>query len=301
MTETAADNVIMAKKMKEMIARLSKMKQDHFFKQVQQESSDESGLMTIDEDNDSAAETSTEAQEVEEHIVGRSEDKRRIMAALPASGTIILPIVGVEGIGKTELAREVFNESQFKGYNFRAWLDVSGKFDLLEIGKSLLFLASGEEGFGPDSDRKKYITKRLHGLYNGMKVLVVLDGVGELPGDSSEWRNFKRMLRVGGKGSKVVVIVTTCSQTIAKKIGTVKPHMLNPLTDDTCWTIVKQTSGFNDQPDKEELEHIGRQIASKCKGLPLAAQKLGRMLQSKDARRWSAVMDSVTWNDDVRT
>lgn len=299
MTETAAENVIMAKKMKEMIAKLSKMKQDDFFKQVKQESSDVSSLMTIDEDNDSEAETRTEAQEVEEHIVGRIEDKRRIMATLPASGTIILPLVGVGGIGKTKLAREVFNDSQFKGYNFRAWLDVSEKFDLLEIGKSLLFLASGEEGFGPDSDRKKYITERLHGLYNGMKVLVVLDGVGEAPGDSSEWRNFKHMLRVGGKGSKVVVIVTTCSQTIAKKICTVKPHMLNPLTDDTCWTIVKQTSGFNDQSDKEELEHIGRQIASKCKGLPLAAKKLGRLLQSKDARRWSAVMDSAAWNDDV--
>uniref|UniRef100_A0A0E0DPD5 Uncharacterized protein n=1 Tax=Oryza meridionalis TaxID=40149 RepID=A0A0E0DPD5_9ORYZ len=70
-------------------------------------------------------------------IIGRSEDKRNIIAALltrgSEEGTIILPIYGIGGIGKTTFAHMVFDDSHFTKYDFHAWVHVSRTFDLDKI------------------------------------------------------------------------------------------------------------------------------------------------------------------------
>lgn len=228
-------------------------------------------------------------------ILGRGEDKESVLAELSASnireGVVILPIVGLGGIGKTALAQIVFNDTQFKEYNFRAWVHVSPKFDLLEIGQSLVSLASGEEP--DDSHGIEYVTKRLQHLYNGMKVLIVLDDLWEE--DSDQLERLKIMFNADGKSSKVIVIVTTCSEGVARKICTVRPYKLNPLTQENCWTIIKQTSSFDDREDKEEVRQLGWQIAGNCGGLPLAAQKLGVWLSDENSEEWSKLLVVGTW------
>jgi hypothetical protein len=54
-------------------------------------------------------------------------------------------------------------------------------------------------------------------------------------------KELRAMLRVG-EGSKVVVLVTTRDVVMAKELCTIEPHKLDPLTDDMCWTIIKQKS-----------------------------------------------------------
>lgn len=71
------------------------------------------------------------------------------------------------------------------------------------------------------------------------------------------------------------------------------------MTNEMCWTIIKQKSYFVDRPDseKQELERIGLQIASKCGGLPLAAQELGRSLRGQDARSWAEALQRDIWSN----
>jgi hypothetical protein len=45
------------------------------------------------------------------------------------------------------------------------------------------------------------------------------------------------------------------------------------------------------------LGQIGRDIAKKCRGVPLAAQALGYMLQSKDLDGWTEINNSDIWNE----
>jgi hypothetical protein len=73
-------------------------------------------------------------------IIGRIEEKQKIVASL--SGRItpeftVLPIYGIGGIGKTTLAQLVFNDSQFIGYS-RVWVYVSQNLDLNRIGNSII-------------------------------------------------------------------------------------------------------------------------------------------------------------------
>ncbi|GJN06727.1 hypothetical protein PR202_ga24483 [Eleusine coracana subsp. coracana] len=98
------------------------------------------------------------------------------------------------------------------------------------------------------------------------------------------------------KGGNVVVIVTTRDERIARKICTVEPHKLLPLSDEMCWAIIKRKSDFQARDDKEHLEQVGKDIAMKCGGVALAAQTLGYMLKPLTFREWESVRSSDIWN-----
>jgi hypothetical protein len=80
------------------------------------------------------------------------------------------------------------------------------------------------------------------------------------------------------------------------KLRTRDSYEIEPLTNEMCWTIIKQKSSFQTRPDKELLEMIGRDIAKKCGGVALAAQSLGYMLQSVRSDEWASIRDSDVWS-----
>ena len=131
----------------------------------------------------------------------------------------------------------------------------------------------------------------LDNLLCNKKVLIVLDDLWEK--DDTELSKLKNMLHVGKKGSMIDVIVTTREEEIARKVSTSKLYKLHPLKDDVCWEIIKRSSNC----DQKEFEWIGLDIAKKCVGVPLAAQALGYMLQSKDISEWKNINDSDIWNE----
>jgi len=84
-----------------------------------------------------------------------------------------------------------------------------------------------------------------------------------------------------GDSMNTIVLVTTRSELVAGKICTnIKPHKIEPLTDNMCWEIIKQRSGFEARDNKEKWMDIGREIAKKCRGVALAAQSLGFMFKT---------------------
>ncbi|PAN42362.1 hypothetical protein PAHAL_8G108600 [Panicum hallii] len=128
----------------------------------------------------------------------------------------------------------------------------------------------------------------------GKKILIVLDDLWEE--NEIQLEELKGMLTVGGEGGKVIVIVTTRDEAIAKKICTVHPYKLPPLADERCWDIIKQKCAFEARDDKDHVESIGRDIAMKCGGVALAAQALGYMLKPLTFGEWEAVKNSDFWN-----
>ncbi|KAI5020777.1 hypothetical protein ZWY2020_045665 [Hordeum vulgare] len=105
---------------------------------------------------------------------------------------------------------------------------------------------------------KQMIHNSLQKLIANKNILIVLDDLWE--DNNSHLEELMGWLKVEESG-KVVVIVTTRYEGIAKKICTIQPHKLAPLTDDQCWNIIKQKSDFELRGDKEELHHIGQDIA----------------------------------------
>ncbi|KAM3372998.1 hypothetical protein ACQJBY_019765 [Aegilops geniculata] len=229
-------------------------------------------------------------------VLERGSDKERTIAALLSTESnimqehiTILPIFGLAGSGKTTLAQMVFNDNhslQLQGYDFRVWVYVSPQFDFHAIGNSIIchVLERGQEEINhasSDVEGMESIMKCLHELLNGKKVLLVLDDLWEE--DPIQLQLLKSILTF--LGDKMHVIVTTCNQAIARKICTVEPYRLNPLSDETCWEIIKKSIRF--EAGEEELEKIRRQIASKCWGVPSIAHEYACMLgSSRDANKW---------------
>ncbi|XP_037473795.1 putative disease resistance protein RGA3 isoform X2 [Triticum dicoccoides] len=230
---------------------------------------------------------------LETQIIGRTEERDIILASLSESMTndiTILPIYGIGGLGKTTLAKMVYNSSQFNEYS-QVWVYVSQTFDLIKIGNSIISQLS-EKDKESGYTGKQMIHNSLEKLLANKKVLIVLDDLWE--DNISQLEELKDMLKAA-ESSKVVVIATTRSEGIAKKMSTIQPYKLAPLTDDMCWSIIKQKSAFESRGDKEQLEEIGKVIAMKCAGVALAAKSLGHMLQSMKYSQWESVRDSNIW------
>nr|DAD31720.1 TPA_asm: hypothetical protein HUJ06_010571 [Nelumbo nucifera] len=113
----------------------------------------------------------------------------------------------------------------------------------------------------------------------GKKFLLVLDEVWNE--ERSKWDILKDYLlkTQAAKGSKIVV--TTRKVEVAKTIGTFPLH---PFAE----------GGALETP---KLVEIGREIADKCKGLPLAAKALGGLMYSKkEEEEWVSVQNSEIWD-----
>ncbi|KAM3321299.1 hypothetical protein P3S67_008501 [Capsicum chacoense] len=92
-----------------------------------------------------ARDTSTEKLpilEVSNNMVGRDKEKKRVLEELRGGSSNelkIIPIVGMGGIGKTTLAKQVFNHPSIQSrFDVRAWATISKEHNVREILLSLL-------------------------------------------------------------------------------------------------------------------------------------------------------------------
>ncbi|XP_047053245.1 putative disease resistance protein RGA4 [Lolium rigidum] len=271
--------------------RMEKMREDL------EEITDQHKKFKLTEGTDASEPKLTDIREtssiMETQIVGRTDDKNDILASLSESMTqdiTILPIYGIGGLGKTTLAKMVYNSSQFKEYS-QVWVYVSQTFDLRNIGNSIITQLSEKEKESEYTEIQM-IHKSLQKLFAGKKILIVLDDLWE--GEDFHLEGLTDMLKVG-KDSNVVVIVTTRDEGIARKISTIRPYKIKALTDDMCWSIIKQKSAFESRGGKEHAEKIGKVIAMKCGGVALAAKSIGHTLQYINFSEWESLRDSNIW------
>ncbi|XP_026441997.1 putative disease resistance protein At3g14460 [Papaver somniferum] len=167
------------------------------------------------------------------------------------------------------------------------WVCVSDKFDVYRILKEIIESITSVSCGNPSNF--DVLARQVKEKLIGNKYLLVLDDIWNE--DAEDWEKLKGVLVHGVEGSKL--LVTTRSQKVASLVGG-KVHNLQKLPDEVCWFIMQKKSSI---PLSQIMMAIGRDIAKKCDGLPLAANFLGSLLSLKrDENYWVSVnIDKNLW------
>ncbi|XP_072061686.1 putative disease resistance protein RGA3 isoform X1 [Arachis hypogaea] len=143
-------------------------------------------------------------------------------------------------------------------------------------------------------DSLEALQQKLREELNGQNYMLVLDDVWNE--DHSKWSDLRTHLMCGGQGSKL--LVTTRSTLVSKAMGIDEPYVLRGLTDEQSWTLLKNlTFGEDSSRMNSELQAIGKEIAKKCKGVPLAIKTIGGFLRIRveEIDQWSTLLHGDIW------
>ncbi|XP_050283415.1 putative disease resistance protein At3g14460 isoform X1 [Quercus robur] len=229
-------------------------------------------------------------------VFGRDKDKEGIFEKFQSNGAsvdgiCVVPIVGMGGVGKTTLARFVFNDKRIEeSFDLKAWVCVSENFDNFRIAKTIFEEVTSS---ACDNQNMNFLQNKIREKFMEKKVFLVLDDVWNEK--YNDWVELLKVIRCGAK--EIKIIVTTRSTKVASNVRTVAPFFLRQLSDEECWSLFKKHTFINGKASDPILEDIGRQIAQKCKGLPLAAKTLGGLLRcEQDPKEWTMILKSDIWN-----
>ncbi|KAJ9190273.1 hypothetical protein P3X46_001493 [Hevea brasiliensis] len=229
-------------------------------------------------------------------VKGRENDKNEIINKLltevrQTPNPHIISLVGMGGIGKTTLAKLVYNDSKVAAhFNKRIWVCVSDPFDEVRIAKAILESLRDTE---TNSVELQTLLQQMQQSIKGQRFLLVLDDVWTE--DARKWENLMHSFKCGERGSRI--LITTRKENVATRIGCTDILPIGQLSMEECWSVFSQIAFFGKTSiECERVEDIGRKIVKKCKGLPLAAKTLGGLLRFRKFREeWQSVLDSDVW------
>ncbi|PRQ20586.1 putative P-loop containing nucleoside triphosphate hydrolase, leucine-rich repeat domain, L [Rosa chinensis] len=233
-------------------------------------------------------------------IFGREEEKEYLLSKLLRESNqdggrfLVIPIVGMGGMGKTTLAQLAYNNEKVTAhFNKKVWVCVSDPFDEVKIAKAIIEnLDRTQSG----SNELEILLQSIKRRVEDEKFLLVLDDVWTE--DHKKWENLKLPIIMQSCAKGSTILVTTRKEGVAKMMRATKSTIhLDKLSDKDCLALFNSFAFLDKEEDEANgFGAIGEEIVKKCKGLPLAAKTLGSVVLHKKTREeWQNVLNSKIW------
>ncbi|XP_042052032.1 putative late blight resistance protein homolog R1A-10 isoform X2 [Salvia splendens] len=180
-----------------------------------------------------------------------------------------IPITGMGGIGKTTLARSLFENALVKErFNIRAWTTISQTFNVRETLREVLFQASGDSS--SDLSEEK-LGEKIYKFLFGRRYLVIMDDMWSV----EVWEKIKFFFPNNENGSRI--IVTTRLSNLSSSLNESYRVDMQFLDKESSWGLFCKIV-FEKESCPLELVNIGKNIVVQCKGLPLSIVTIGGLL-----------------------
>ncbi|CAN6699068.1 unnamed protein product [Malus baccata var. baccata] len=225
---------------------------------------------------------------VANYPVGVESCAKKVEVLLDVGGNDrrVVGIWGTSGIGKTTIAKDVYNAiaHKFEGSCFLA--DVSetsaSREGLIQLQKTLLskILGGAELNFVNAHEGTSLIKNRLR----QKKILLILDDVDKLE-RLKDWVDVDCF----GEGSRV--IITTKDRKLLKFYGGQWIYEVQKLEDDKALELFSWNAFKRNRPPDDYLS-LARRAIVHAQGLPLALNLISSYLRNESIGRWQAVLNS---------
>ncbi|KAK4722660.1 hypothetical protein R3W88_012893 [Solanum pinnatisectum] len=193
----------------------------------------------------------------------------------------VLSIYGMGGLGKTTLARNLYNSPSLS-FQTRAWICVSQQYSTPDLLRKMLKMLKEMS--------ERDLETHLRNLLKVCKYLVVFDDVWH----REDWESLKRALPDNNNGSRV--ILTTRKEEVAERVDDKGfSHKLRFLNNEENWDLLCKKL----RPEKKmvgaelfspSMERLAMEMVDKSRGLPLAIVVLGGLLSyKKGVDEWQKV------------
>ncbi|XP_041999707.1 putative late blight resistance protein homolog R1B-16 [Salvia splendens] len=189
----------------------------------------------------------------------------------------LLSVAGMAGIGKTTLARTIYEDFDIvEWFECRAWVEVGREWQLHKIIRNILDQVNSHEM--EDDDER--VSECLRESLKGKRFLIVLDDVW----DAKVCHDIKKLAATIGYlvGSRVLLI--TRMQGVVEGVGLesgIDSMDMRLMDKDESWDLLREKV-FATEPCSFQLEKAGRKIAEKCDGLPLTIIKVAHLLSGSE-------------------
>eukprot|EP01018_Ginkgo_biloba_P026728 Gb_33172 [translate_table: standard] len=219
----------------------------------------------------------TEVLETAEYPVGLDDAahlfRSTTLEQVRAESTKVVGIVGIEGVGKTTLARHLYNQlsSQHDASCFLSDVrQVAAKNGFESLQSRLLKqLVLYDSRIYSTLEGKELLRSRLRGIND----LIILDDVD----DASQ---LDALIVKGVVGSDSLVIITSRNKVVLRSSGVSVFHELNGLKEDDAKQLLCWYAFQHPQPRKGYEGLVDHSVVE-CGGLPSSVKEIGLKLQEK--------------------
>ncbi|KAK7309315.1 hypothetical protein RJT34_05938 [Clitoria ternatea] len=203
----------------------------------------------------------------------------------------VVSIVGMGGLGKTTLAKKLYNHAEILDhFECKAWVYVSNEYRRRDILQGIL---RDVGALTNEMERKpeEELVNKLRSVLDEKRYLVVLDDIW----GTEVWDGLKFAFPKRKLGSKI--LLTTRNWDVALHACS-NPHQLRTLTEDESFKLLCNKAFPGAKSIPLELENLAKEIVVKCGGLPLALVVVGGLLSRKlkSSGEWKRVLQNISWH-----